>query len=50
MTGSESCPETTAHGCLKCGEPADMLLAEPDVWLCRACSDALGEHILEDPS
>jgi len=32
--------------CRRCGAVATVLLAEPDVVLCRRCADALGREAL----
>lgn len=36
-----------AEACRRCGEPADLLAAEPDVWLCRRCADLLGRAAVD---
>lgn len=48
---SEAAPGQAESGprCVNCGEPAARLLAEPDVWLCQACSDATGRRFLRNP-
>jgi hypothetical protein len=36
--------------CKRCGQPAEVFLAEPDVVLCRSCARQLGETALDDES
>lgn len=36
-----------AKRCRRCGEPADLLAADPDLWLCRRCADELGRTAIE---
>jgi len=40
---------TADHGaprCRRCGQPSDVLVAEPALWLCHPCSDDLGRDAM----
>lgn len=37
-----------ARTCVRCGNLADLLVFEPDGWLCRPCADELGREAVKD--
>jgi hypothetical protein len=46
-------PLTSAEvklACIVCSKPAELLLYEPDGWVCRSCSDNLGREAMEQTS
>jgi hypothetical protein len=39
--------DPSGHRCFRCGRPADLLLYEPDGWLCQPCSDEMGRESVQ---
>lgn len=48
--GTDRPQKRVAALCRVCGSPGDRLLMEPDYWLCKPCSDRLGDEWLDEGS
>lgn len=36
------------HPCVVCGGPSVRLIYGPDGWMCRPCSDRLGQQVIDE--